>query len=158
MCWKFWFVFNVWEGVLHANTATFYTDTSWKEKERRENTVWFLIFSWSFTWIFLSLHSFTFSVRDSVFTKAQSLTSSPIWRLWAFIVLPTTTLQTSVCPPHMYSRICCTLLRRILNVSNSVIICVSLFFPLVQSLKWHQGNMETWTLCCLKQSKVECVH
>lgn len=72
------------------------------------------------------LHSFTFSVRDSVSTKAQSLTSSPTWRLWAFTVLPTTTLQTSVCPLHMYSYFCLTLLKTIWNLSNPVLsVCLS---------------------------------
>lgn len=48
--------------------------------------------------IIVFIHSFTFSVRVSVSTRAQSLTSFPIWRLWAFIVLLITIQQTMVRP------------------------------------------------------------
>lgn len=86
------YLFIIWETVVPANNVTFHTD--------------FDSFEMSFTclhWIILSSHSSTFSVRVSVSTKAQSPTSSPIWRLWDFTVLPTTTLQTSVCSLHIYS-------------------------------------------------------
>lgn len=56
-------------------------------------------------WITVFIHSFTFSARVSVSTKAQSLTSSPTWRLWAFIVQPITTQQTLVRPLCMHSYI-----------------------------------------------------
>lgn len=55
-------------------------------------------------WCHLFPCSFTFLVRGSASTKAQSHTSSLIWRLWAFIVLHITTRQTSVHPLHLNSR------------------------------------------------------
>lgn len=105
-------------------------------------------------WCQLFLSSFTFLVRGSASTKARCHTSSPIWRLWVFIVLHITTLQTLVHPlyfNHIKSYICYIWMK-------TVRAAYLLFIHSFQSSKWHLENTETWTLFCLRQSKVECVH
>lgn len=124
---------------------------NWRNENKRWTT---MSYTESWFWCHLFPSSFTFSVRGSASTKARCHTSSLIWRLWVSTVLHITTLQTLVHPlyfNHIKSYICCIWMK-------TVGAAHLLFIHSFQSSKWHLENTETWTLFCLRQSKVECVH
>lgn len=116
---------------LHAFLTSFQGDTSSIKFKKRNEVTEFVspTLNGHSLWITVLIRSFTFSVRVSASIKAQSLTSSPTWRLWAFIVLPITTRQTLVRPLCLCSYICYTLCTTILQTLFWFHhLCVLLFF------------------------------
>lgn len=93
--------------------------------------------------------SYTSSVRVSAYTRAQSLTSSLIWRTWASTAQRITTLLISVSQATPLAQM-------------NVRVCLSVFLLLLacpfcpQSLRWRQGSMGIWIQCCLRPSRVDC--